>query len=231
MKIFLSHVSQDRSMAEAITFSLRDRGHKVFLDRDDLPAGQGFDERIERAVKQSEIFIFLISPDSVVEGRYTLTELLFARQKWPSPSGHVLPVRVRSTPRDQIPSYLKAVTILEPQGNVAAETSAKVDEMGRGGDTDVVTLDSERTDVMNPLWAFVRQKRNRAILAWIGGGAAVVAAGLWAIFVYVFPPKSETAGDSSARANCGGVAIGGNVSGSTITAGATTNSDCSTKQK
>ena len=130
MNIFLSYASEDRSTAEAIAFSLRDRGHEVFLDRDGLRVGEGFDKSIEQAVNKSNIFIFLISPQSVAEGRYTLTELTFARQKWPSPSGHVLPVRVRTTSRDQIPSYLKAVTILEPHGNVAAETSAKVDQMG-----------------------------------------------------------------------------------------------------
>jgi TIR domain len=162
MKIFLSFASQDVSTAEAIAFSLRNRGHNVFLDRDDLPAGQAFDGRIEREVRESDIFIFLISPDSIMEGRYTLTELLFARQKWLSPSGHVLPVRVRTTPPDKIPSYLKSVTILEPRGDVAAETSAKVDEMTRGrnieAELEQATAASERSNVVTPLWAFLRQK-------------------------------------------------------------------------
>jgi hypothetical protein len=62
MNIFLSHASQDKGLAESIAFSLRDRGYTVFLDRDDLPAGESFDQQIERAVKDSDIFIFLISP-------------------------------------------------------------------------------------------------------------------------------------------------------------------------
>jgi hypothetical protein len=68
-----------------------------------------------------------ISSDSVAEGRYALTE--FARRKWTDPSGRVLPVLVRKTPLDTVPSYLKAVTILEPTGNIAAETSAAIDDM------------------------------------------------------------------------------------------------------
>jgi hypothetical protein len=83
---------------------------------------------------------------------------------------------------------------------------------------------------MSRLWLFLRQKRNREVLAWIGGGVVVVAAGLWTAFVYIFPLKHEDGGRSSAQANCGGVAIGGNVTGTTITATAT-NSDCSVKQK
>ena len=129
MHIFLSYASPDKGAAESIAFSLRNRGYTVFLDRDDLPAGQSYDEQIWRAVKRSQFFIFLISPNSVAEGRYALTELKFARRKWNDPSGRVLPVLVRKTPLDTVPSYLKAVTILEPSGNIAAETSATIDDM------------------------------------------------------------------------------------------------------
>jgi hypothetical protein len=129
MRIFLSYASPDKSDAEAIAFSLRSRGYKVFLDKDDLPAGRSYDDQLERAVKESQIFIFLISPDSIVEGRFALTELKFARKKWKDPSGRVLPVMVRKTPLSDVPSYLKAVTILQPTGNIAAETSAAVQDM------------------------------------------------------------------------------------------------------
>jgi hypothetical protein len=131
MKVFLSHASEDKSAAEAIAFSLRSRGHKAFLDRDDLPPGTSYDQQIERAVRDSDVFIFLISPDSVAKGRYTLTELTFARRKWKDPNGHVLPVISRETPLAEVPPYLKAVTILEPLGNITAETSAAVDNMRR----------------------------------------------------------------------------------------------------
>jgi len=40
--------------AESIAFSLRSRGYKVFLDRDDLPPGDTYDEKIGRAVKVSD---------------------------------------------------------------------------------------------------------------------------------------------------------------------------------
>jgi hypothetical protein len=43
----------------------------------------------------------------------------------------VLPVIVRKTPFEGIPTYLSAVTVLEPFGSIAAETSAAVDNMQR----------------------------------------------------------------------------------------------------
>lgn len=130
MRIFLSHASDDKHAAESLAFSLRNRGHSVFLDRDDLPPGETYDKQIELAVRDSDLFIFLISPASVVRGRYTLTELSFARKRWPDPHGRLLPVMVTPTAMDDIPSYLKAVTILEPLGSVTAETAAAVDELG-----------------------------------------------------------------------------------------------------
>ena len=80
------------------------------------------------------------------------------------------------------------------------------------------------------LWKFVRNSKNREILAWAGGGVVVIVAGFWAAFVYFFPlhePREPVRADI--QANCGGVAVGGTVTGTTITAGTTTNSDCSTK--
>jgi TIR domain len=129
MKIFLAYASEEKDLAESIALSLRGRAYEVFLDRDDLPVGVSYDQQIERAVKASDIFVFLISPASVAEGRYTRSELAFARQKWLNPSGHVLPVLARDTSLTNVPAYLKSVTILEPQGSIPAETSAAIDKM------------------------------------------------------------------------------------------------------
>jgi hypothetical protein len=132
MKIFLAYSSADKGKAESIALALRARRHSVFFDRDDLPAGTSYNQRIEHAIQNSDIFVFLVSPASVKEGSYARTELKFARQKWLDPAGHVLPVRVRATPARNIPPYLAAVTILETEGNLAAETSAAVGRMRRG---------------------------------------------------------------------------------------------------
>ena len=79
------------------------------------------------------------------------------------------------------------------------------------------------------LWKFFRNSKNREILSWLGGGAVVVIAGIWAATVYFFPAhKPLELSPRDVQANCGGVAIGGNVSGATITGGTTTSSDCST---
>jgi hypothetical protein len=85
------------------------------------------------------------------------------------------------------------------------------------------------------LWGFLRDKRNQQVLGWLGGGLVVVATGLWAAFVYFFPlgksPEAKSPEPVSVQADHGGIAIGRDVTGSTITTGGTTNSDRLAKPK
>ena len=120
MKIFLSYSSQNRTLVEPVNFALLAQGHDVFFDRDDLPAGTEYDERIIEAVESADLFVFMLSPASIRPGSYALTELGLAQKKWANPSGRVLPVASEAVAFDRIPAYLKSVTVLEPTGNLAA---------------------------------------------------------------------------------------------------------------
>jgi hypothetical protein len=124
--VFLSYASSLDATAERIELALKGEGYAVFRDRSALPPGEAFDERIRAAIEDSDLFVFLISPDSVTPGRYTLSELKFAEQKWQHPAGRVLPVLVEPTPREAIPAFLRAVSILKPRGNLVAEVAAEV---------------------------------------------------------------------------------------------------------
>ncbi|MDP3289935.1 MAG: CHAT domain-containing protein, partial [Methyloversatilis sp.] len=121
MKIFLSYASEIRARAEGVNAALQAAGHDVFFDREDLPAGLNYDDRIRSAIESSDLFVFLLSPAAVAEGHYTRTELKIARRRWPDPAGHVLPVMVDATPFSALPPYLGSVTVLVPEGNLAAE--------------------------------------------------------------------------------------------------------------
>lgn len=129
-KVFLSYTSSLGETAARIELALKAEGFSVFRDRSALPPGESFDDRIRVAIEESDLFVFLITPEAVSPGRYTLTELKFAEQKWPHPGGRVLPVAVEATPKEAIPAYLRAVTILKPHGNLVAEVAAEVARMG-----------------------------------------------------------------------------------------------------
>lgn len=131
MKVFLSYASEDHHLAEQVAHSLRGRSHTVFFDRSDLPPGGNFEQQIEKAIGGSSLMIFLISPDSVADGRFTLTELKIAQARWKSAENRVLPVMLRPTPKDAVPNYLRAVTILEPEGSAPAEIAQEVDRLAK----------------------------------------------------------------------------------------------------
>jgi len=126
MKLFLSYAAEDRDIADEVKLALVGAGHEVFFDRDTLPPGGDYYARIEKAVSSSDAMVFLISPSSVADGSFALSELKLARSRWPHPKGRVVPVRLHQTPWAAIPPYLKSVTVLEPEGSVAAEVVSAV---------------------------------------------------------------------------------------------------------
>ena len=133
MDIFISYSSKYRDLCERLQLALDAEGHHCFVDRRELEPGQPFDAELREAIADCDVFIFLVSPESVATGSYALAELNLAQQRWRHPRGRVLPVVVAPTPMASIPPYLKAVTLLQPQGELVAETLAAVTQMGNRG--------------------------------------------------------------------------------------------------
>jgi TIR domain len=123
------------------------------------------------------------------------------------------------------------------KGQVDQTGAAEGVQLAKGDTSELTYVAPSHLEGRVGLWGFLRNKRNRQVLGWLGGGLVVVATGLWAAFVYFFPPvkspeaKSSEPTPPSVQANCGGIAIGRDVTGSTITAGTTTSSDCPPKPK
>jgi formylglycine-generating enzyme required for sulfatase activity len=122
MRIFLSYASQDREPAKDIYLALSDQGHNVFYDRADLPAGDEYHNRIRTAIEKCHLFLFLISPNAIDAGSYTLTELDIADKS----RVKLLPVMLEKTPLDKLPGSIRAVTFLESDGNLPAAVAAEV---------------------------------------------------------------------------------------------------------
>jgi len=169
--IFLSYSSLQSEAATRIELSLKGEGHSVFRDRSALPPGESFDARIRAAIEESDLFIFLISRESVSEGHYTLTELKFAEEKWGHPAGHVLPVLTEAVPKEGIPEFLRAVTMLQPRGDLAAEVTAEVDRMSK------------------PWWRWFLRPQGLALLVLV---ALLVAGGVWQGLSWHFERREQT---------------------------------------
>lgn len=129
LRIFLSHASEDTLIAQEVTLALLQEGHEIFFDRNSLPAGVGFHRAIRDELSEADLFLFLVSPAALAEGRYTRTELKLAGERWPDPSGRILPVIISKTDWGMIPPYLTAVTVLKPEGNLAAEVVHHIEHL------------------------------------------------------------------------------------------------------
>jgi len=126
MKIFISYASQDRGQVEPIRQALAAQGHDIFFDREDLPPGEAFDARIRQAIERCDLFVCIVSPNTLDPGSYTLNEVDIAQKVWANPSGRVLPVLLQPVDFERIPPYLKTVTLLETEGNVPAAVADAV---------------------------------------------------------------------------------------------------------
>ena len=174
MKIFLSYASQDRPVADQINRALLEQGHDVFFDRDDLPPGDAFHTRIRGAIERADLLVFLISPDALDVGSYTLNELDIASQHLKQSGGRVLPVLLQAMDIARLPAFLTSVTLLNSPGNVVAATADAVHRIS------------------------ARHRRNRLTAA--GAGLAVlglVAAVVWSARREGAAPAQRTGSDGA----------------------------------
>ena len=168
MRIFVSYASEHRQIADRLALGLRGEGHVAFLDRDQLPPGDSYDSRIREAINLCDLMVFLISPESVAQGSYALTEMGFAREKWNSPAGHVLPVFAAPTKIKDVPPYLRAVTILSPSGELVAEVLAQIAKLsGR--------LNSMAAALSEDAKSLLEASDGQIISVRYGTGASVIA--------------------------------------------------------
>jgi hypothetical protein len=120
MRAFISYSTEQRPIAERLSHALRNEGHIVFFDRDTLPEGEAYDGAIRKEILACDLFIFLISPESL-SGRYALSELNVIQKSAPAPGNRVLPVMAVPVAMDAVPAYLRSLTILNPKGDIVAD--------------------------------------------------------------------------------------------------------------
>lgn len=77
-QIFLSYGSPDVARAKALYSRLRARGLNVWFDKEQLRPGHRWDFEIKRALRQSEIVLFLISNTSIERRGYVQREMKLA---------------------------------------------------------------------------------------------------------------------------------------------------------
>jgi len=122
--VFISHSSSDRDWARNFANSLQSYGISVWLDELSLQAGESWEEAIEKALRESQVVVVLISKESV-----TQPNLLFEMGAAIGMGKKVIPIVPQNFDLSQLPPLrLKKVLIKRsPQATaeeLAAETGA-----------------------------------------------------------------------------------------------------------
>lgn len=133
MKIFVCYPLARREFAYGLKAALKARRHQVLVDREAMAARKPLRQAMREAIARSDLFIFVVAPESVAPDSYTLDELQQARARWPSPAGRVLVVPAEPTPAQALPAYLEGCNWVEAGDDIDERTADAVDSLRRWG--------------------------------------------------------------------------------------------------
>jgi hypothetical protein len=163
--IFLSYAHEDFDVAQQLYFALRNLNHTVFFDKESLQVGEEYNFNIIDSIRQSDFSILLLSPDFFSENSFCKTELKIIQSNWPAPKDKIFPVMAREISFDQLPNYIKSVTILKIQGNLIAEVVQVIqDRVYNFSSSDSVSSKLRRLEIEKQLaeidqeWSLTRKR-------------------------------------------------------------------------
>lgn len=120
-RVFVSYSSDAKDFALELYHRLSDAGLPCFFDKESLPAGRSYDDRLERAVRSCGVFVFVISHRSVGSS-YASTELGLARRYGRPIVAVLAPEHLDAA----IPAAIKSRTLLHVEGEAIAEVILEV---------------------------------------------------------------------------------------------------------
>lgn len=217
----------------------------LFMDVDSIPLGVNFSKMLVEEVAKCDVLLAVIGP-GWLEARDDN-----GRRRLESPDDFVrieigtalkrgipvIPILLEGTrvPKaDQLPDDLKELALRNGLDVRHTSFSEDMERLIRGlkgaqssrrpasAASSLADSDSAPSHRHSRIRDFLSNDKNRAILGWIGAGVVVVFSALLAVFVYLVPPSKLGSPPESVTASHGGVAVGGNVTGSTITVGGAT---------
>jgi tetratricopeptide (TPR) repeat protein len=97
LKIFLSHVSQDKAIVREVYKRLIADGYDAWLDEEKLLPGQNWSVEIEKAIENTDIVIAFLSHQTIAKDGYIQKELrriLYTAETKPEGKIFIIPVRI-----------------------------------------------------------------------------------------------------------------------------------------
>jgi hypothetical protein len=100
-KVFISYASEDAEIAQRLYDDLKNAGVELWLNRESITPGRDWKLEIDKALKESTIFLALISSKSTTKEGFTQRELkraLDVLDEKPEGDVFIIPIRVDDCP-------------------------------------------------------------------------------------------------------------------------------------
>jgi len=111
--IFISYSRRDLDSVRKIVETLLDKELKIWVDWDNIPKGEDWEQEIYRGIEEAEAFLFFISPDSVASGPCN-DEIAHALKN----GKRILPVFVSKVENKEVYSVTKKFPNEEHKGEI-----------------------------------------------------------------------------------------------------------------
>lgn len=107
--VFISYAREDEAHANKLYEELHNRGHKPWMDKKDLIAGQEWQTEIRKAIEKADYFIALMSSKSITKRGFVQKEIRFAQDVLGEiPQGRIYFIPVRLEPCE-VPDYVRNI--------------------------------------------------------------------------------------------------------------------------
>jgi TIR domain len=107
LKVFISYSRKDEDFAQDLLAGLELVGFEPYLDKQDIAAGEDWEERLGRLIEAADTVVFVISPDAVASERCAWeVERTVALKK------RLLPIVFRRVDEAQVPPLLKQLNYI-----------------------------------------------------------------------------------------------------------------------
>jgi hypothetical protein len=118
MRLFISYARVDKPTVRQIVEILRDGDHDPWYDHQ-LKAGEKWEDQLEKAIKGCEVFLYMLTPESVVSG-YCMWEFKQAVEM----GKPVLPLLLR--PNTRIPKPISSIQYVDFSDGITASAVARL---------------------------------------------------------------------------------------------------------
>ncbi len=115
LRLFISYSRRDSALADALVVDLEHAQFDVTIDRRDLPYGEEWQKELGDFIRQADIVVWLVSPDSTSSKwcNWELGEVARLNKR-------LVPIRIRDVAPELLPEHLGRIHLLPAEGTYRA---------------------------------------------------------------------------------------------------------------